>query len=213
MNPSAVNLVIADPQEVFREGLKSVLGCLEWIRTYREASTDDGLFEIVESVDVDMVLVGLAAVRTTPAEFFQRLLEITTQVSVVVVVSEEELNCAKQALRFGAEGFLLRDAHSVEFVSALHNVAIGNHYIQPKLVQSLIGLTSPSRDRAAELLSVRQREILDHLIRGLRNKDIAAHLGISETTVKSELRLLYTALQASSRAEAAAIALRVGLVD
>lgn len=213
MNPSAVSLVITDPQQVFREGLKSVLDGLEWIRTLREASTDDGLFEILGSVDADMVLVGLAAVSTTPAEFVRRLLAITSQVSVVVVASEEQLICAKQALQLGAKGFLRRDAYGVDYVSALHNVAIGNHYIQPELVHSLIALPSLSRERAGERLSVRQHQILEHLTRGLHNKDIADHLGISETTVKSELRLLYAELEASTRSEAVAVALRIGLVD
>lgn len=213
MNPSAVSLVIADPQEVFREGLKFVLDGLEWIRALREASTDDGLFEMLKSVDADIVLVGLAAVSTTPAEFVQRLLAITSQVSVVVVASEEQLSCAKQALQLGAKGFLRRDAHAVDYVAALHNVAIGNHYIQPELVHTLIGLSSLSRGRAGERLSVRQHQILEHLTRGLRNKDIADHLGISETTVKSELRLLYAELETSTRSEAVAVALRIGLVD
>lgn len=208
-----VRLLIADRQEVFREGLKKVLDDLEWVTVVGEADDELALLDGLQPQLVDMVLVDLDISETTEPHLIDRLRNTADHLCVVVLTSGHDTDRLRKALQRGADGFLLRSANSTTFVDALRKVADGYHYIQPDLAVTLVGLSVPSSQQITERLSARQLLILQLLAHGLRNRLIAKEMGISETTVKSELRLIYAELGASNRVEAAAIALRVGLVD
>lgn len=208
-----VRLLIADRQQVFREGLKSVLVDLDWVTVVGEADGEMALLDRFQLQLVDMVLVDLDISETAEPHLIDRLRNAVDHLCVVVVTSGHDTDRLRKALQQGADGFLLRSANSATFVDALRKVADGYHYIQPDLAVTLVGLSVPSSQQVNERLSARQLLILQLLARGLRNRQIAKEAGISETTVKSELRFIYAELGASNRVEAAAIALRVGLVD
>ncbi|HEX6301029.1 MAG TPA: response regulator transcription factor [Acidimicrobiia bacterium] len=210
---SAIRLVIADTQEVFREGLKSVLGDIEWITVVGEADDEPGLLDQLQFLDADMILVDLAISGTTDPHVIQRLRNMADHLFVIVITAGHESDRLRKALQLGADGFLLRETDSVTFLDALRKVADGHHYIQSELAARLVGLSVPSSKPVGERLSGRQLRVLQLLTRGSGNRQIAREMGISETTVKSELRFIYAELEAASRAEAAAIALRIGLVD
>lgn len=212
-SPSTIRLVIADPQDVFREGLKKVLDDLEWIIVVGEAKDEPGLLGGFEPQLVDVILVDLAISETTNPHLIQRLRNMAEHLHVIVLTAGHDTDRLRKALQAGADGVLLRSAQSATFVDALRKVADGYHYIQPELAATLVGLSVPSLLQVTERLSARQRLILQLMTRGLRNQQIGRQVGISETTVKSELRFIYAELGASNRAEAAAIALRIGLTD
>lgn len=212
-SPSTIRLVIADPQDVFREGLKKVLDDLEWIIVVGEAKDEPGLLGGFQPQLVDVILVDLAISETTNPHLIQRLRNMAEHLHVIVLTAGHDTDRLRKALQAGADGVLLRSAQSATFVDALRKVADGYHYIQPELAATLVGLSVPSLLQVTERLSARQRLILQLMTRGLRNQQIGRQVGISETTVKSELRFIYAELGASNRAEAAAIALRIGLTD
>lgn len=212
-SPSAIRLVIADPQEVFREGLKKVLDDLGWITVVGEANDEPGLLDGFQPQLVDMILVDLAISETTDPHLIQRLRNMADHLCVIVLTAGRDTDRLRKALQVGVDGVLLRSAQSATFVDAFRKVADGYHYIQPELAATLVGLSVPSLHQVTERLSARQLLILQLMTRGLRNQQIGREMGISETTVKSELRFIYAELGASNRAEAAAIALRIGLID
>ena len=117
------------------------------------------------------------------------------------------------ALQLGADGFLLRSASSATVLDALRKMADGRHYIQPELAITLLGLSVPSSEQVTERLTSRQLQTLQLLARGMGNRQISREVEVSETTVKAELRFIYAELGASNRVEAAATALRIGLVN
>ena len=208
-----LRLVIADRQEVFREGLKRVLVDLEWVAVVGEADDELALLDALQPQLVDMVLVDLDISETTDPHLIDRLRNTADRLCVIVVTSGHDTDRLRKALQLGADGFLLRSADSAMFVDALRKVADGYHYIQPELAVTLVGLAVPSSQQVIERLSARQLLILQLLARGWRNRQISKEVGVSETTAKSELRFIFAQLGASNRVEAAAIALRMGLVD
>jgi two-component system response regulator DegU len=193
--------------------MKRVLHDLQWITVVGEAGDEPGLLDGIQPEFVDVILVDVLISETTDPHLIQRLRKLADHLYVIALTTEPDFDQVKQALRAGAEGVLLRSADSATFVDAIRKGADGYHYIQPELAVILVGLSGPSSGQVIERLSARQLLILRLMTHGSRNQQIAREMGISETTVKSELRVTYAELGASNRAEAAAIAIRTGLIE
>lgn len=205
--------MIADRQEIFRRGLRSVLATTASIIVVGETADEEELFEILSSDEVDIILLDLEMSGRRGRDVLERLRADSGEVSVLVLVAAANHSFRlKRALELDVDGMILRKASVVELRTALGEVAGGQRYIHPELMRSLVEISTPSPERPADRLSPRQLQILAMVSRGRRNKQIAHEMQISETTVKSELRVIYAELGVSSRAEAVAMALRVGLV-
>ena len=214
MTASTIRLVIADQQEIFRRGLQSVLAVIGWTLVVGETDDEETLFEILSSDHVDIVLLDLEMSDGPGQDVLKRLRGEFGQVSVVVLVAVAGHGfLLRRAIELDVHGMISRNAGPAELESALRAVAGGHRYIQPDLMGSLVAISTSSRERIADQISPRQFEILGMVSRGKTNRQIAHELQISETTVKSELRVVYAELGVSSRAEAVAAALRSGLVD
>lgn len=213
MVASSIRVVIADRQEIFRRGLRSVLATTASIIVVGETADEEELFEILSSDEVDIILLDLEMSGRRGRDVLERLRADSGEVSVLVLVAAANHSFRlKRALELDVDGMILRKASVVELRTALGEVAGGQRYIHPELMRSLVEISTPSPERPADRLSPRQLQILAMVSRGRRNKQIAHEMQISETTVKSELRVIYAELGVSSRAEAVAMALRVGLV-
>ncbi len=209
MSDQLVRLVIADRYEVFREGLKSAFQSVEWLRLVGEAEDVEGLTRVLRSVECELVLADVSLVGRDRQSIVVRSRQIISDVAVVLVADENDVDRLGEALTLGADGFLRRDARFPDFIAALEKVANGNLYVQPELVRPLIS----DADGANRRLTSRQIRILQGVADGMRNKQLGQELEISETTVKSELRVVFAELGVSGRAEAVAVAMRAGLVD
>lgn len=213
MVASSIRVVIADRQEIFRRGLRSVLATTASVIVVGETADEEELFEILSSDEVDIILLDLEMSGRRGRDVLERLRADSGEVSVLVLVAAANHSFRlKRALELDVDGMILRKASVVELRTALGEVAGGQRYIHPELMRSLVEISTPSPERPADRLSPRRLQILAMVSRGRRNKQIAHEMQISETTVKSELRVIYAELGVSSRAEAVAMALRVGLV-
>lgn len=209
---SLIRLVLGDRQEIFREGLKAVLSGMESITVVGEAGDESALLAVLQTQPADIVLLDLDLSPTTDPQIINHV-RTAEEARVIVMTPGHDNERLRKALQLGADGFLLRDVRPGTLLDALRTVSDGHQYVEPELAASLVGLSLPKLHQVRERLTVRQLTILELLIRGLGNRRIASETGLSETTVKSELRFIYAELRASNRAEAAAIALRIGLVD
>lgn len=213
MKPDPVRLIIADACELFREGVRSVLDQVDWIVVVGEAEDEAGLLQISNSVDFDAVLLDMRFAASPDALLIRRLIGEGDRQCIIVSATPAEPTALRKALEAGADGFVAREAHSEALVSALSAVARGHHYIQPELLSVLLAPSPPMGDRPPGRLKPRQLSILRLVSNGLPNKQIAAELGMSETTIKADLRFIYAELDVESRAGAVAAALRNGLVE
>lgn len=205
------SLIIADPNEVYRIGVKSLLADLDWAAVVGEAVDEQGLLQLLESARPDLVLLdpSVAEQSDPNIQIIERVRALAPDVKVVVVADVPETHI-RRAIELGADACLAKAAGSQELAAALHLVANGRHYIQAELLGSL--LDGGAADGPPPSLSTQQLTILQLLARGSRNNQIAREIGMSATTVKSHLRLIYSLLSVSSRAEAAAAAVRLGMV-
>ncbi len=200
-----MRVIIADRLEVYRQGLRSVFADCDWIEVVGEADDEATLLESIQRAETDAVVIT-SGISEDPA-VVERLRRHAPEVRVIVVL-DDHAHVIK-ALESDAEGYLLASAGCRDFVAALRRVADGSRYIQTELARSLVETPPHPSNR----LSAQQLRILRLVAAGLRNKQVATSLGVSETTVKYHLRTIYAQLDATSRVEAVAAAIRAGLVD
>jgi DNA-binding NarL/FixJ family response regulator len=205
-------LIIADPNEVYRMGVKSLLAGLDWVGVIDEAVDEGGLAELLTTARADLVLLdpGVARSMDDDIHVIERVRALAPDVKIVIVTDAPHAHI-RTAIELGANGCLTKAAGGEELAAALRLVADGRHYIQGELLGPLLNGTS--HDGRSRGLSTQQLTILRLLSRGLKNKQIASEFGMSVTTVKSHLRLIYSQLAVSNRAEAAAAAVRLGIVQ
>ena len=203
---NAIRVLIVDDHAILRMGLASLLGTRNDIEVVGDAG--DGPTAVRKAVRlkpdvaiVDLAMPGMDGVATT-----RELQAALPSLHVLILTTFGTSDGINAALEAGALGAIMKNASFNELVDAIKAVARGEKAVAPEIARIL------AEDPPAQKLSPRQIEILDALVRGLANNDIAVQLGISMPTVKEHLTALFTRLGAANRAEAVAIALRKRLV-
>ena len=207
-----MRIIIADPNEVYRLGVKSLLADLDWATVVGETVDEEGLEHLLETTRADLVLLDLDIDRSSDngIHVIECIRALGPDVGVVVVTDAPHGDI-RRAIELGADACLLKTAGGEELAAALQMVANGRHYLQAELIGPL--LNGAPHDGASPGLSGQQLTMLQLVSRGLKNKQIASEFNISMTTVKSHLRVIYSRLAVSNRAEAAAAAVRLGIIE
>ena len=154
--------------------------------------------------------VVILDVRMPGMDGLQAAREITSEVpetSVLMFTAYAERSLLSRGLEAGAKGYILKEAPHQTLVRAIHKVADGDGYVDPALMPAFL-----TKERE-NMLTAREREILQLLADGMSNADVAAKLFISQETVKSHVRHILSKLEADTRTHAVAIALRTAIID
>jgi DNA-binding NarL/FixJ family response regulator len=205
----AVRVLLADDHQLMREGTAALLGADERIEVVGLARDGREALALAERRAPDVVLLDLNMPVLGGLEACARLRESGGPEVLMLTVSEEEPDLYA-ALRVGAAGYLTKDVPSAELIEAVLAVARGEPRIAPAMARRMLAElgrgTAPPDPLAA--LSDRERDVLALLAEGLRNREIAERLVISEATVKTHVRHVLEKLRFRNRAEAAAFAAR-----
>jgi DNA-binding NarL/FixJ family response regulator len=137
--------------------------------------------------------------------------EITKKVpgtSVLIFTAYSERSLLSRGLESGAKGYILKEAQHQTLVRAIEKVAAGDGFVDPALMPDVL-----AANQREDMLTAREREILELLADGNSNSDVAGKLFISQETVKSHVRHILTKLEADTRTHAVAIALREAIID
>lgn len=205
-----ISIIVVDDHRIVREGLGLMLDTVDGIEMVGEASSGEELFDLLESVHPDVVLLDVRMPGMTGLQVLARLQSDHSEINVLMLSMHDDAGYVRQAIRLGAMGYLLKSVGLEELVRAVMHVTSGQAYLQGELTGALVDRSDRSPDVR---LSPREAEVLTLLADGYGNKQMARHLRISEATVKTHLRALYQKLDASGRAEAVATAMRVGLIE
>jgi DNA-binding NarL/FixJ family response regulator len=130
------------------------------------------------------------------------------EVAVLIFTAYSERSLLSRGLESGAKGYILKEAPHQTLVRAIEKVAQGEGYVDPALMPAFLA----GKDQT-DMLTTREREILQLLADGMSNADVAQRLFISQETVKSHVRHILTKLEADTRTHAVAIALREAIID
>jgi DNA-binding NarL/FixJ family response regulator len=200
--------LIVDDHEVVREGLRLSLSRAPHIRIVGEASDGESAIALAERRRPDVVIMDIRMPGMDGLEATKELSRKAPEIAVLVFTAYSERSLLGRGLESGAKGYILKEAPHGTLLRAIEKVANGEGYIDPALMPAFL----PGRDRD-EMLTAREREILQLLADGMSNADVAAKLFISQETVKSHVRHILTKLEADTRTHAVAIALREAIID
>ncbi|MCX0272510.1 response regulator [Nocardia rhamnosiphila] len=213
-----ITVLVVDDQELMRVGLKMVLGAHPDIEVVGEA--DNGATAVARAAELtpDVVLMDVRMPVVDGVTATGRILEADHGARVLVMTTFDLDEHALGALRAGASGFLLKDTPPEDLISAIRSVAAGDAVVSPKVTKRLLDRLiaeepTPSRDPGIlEVLTAREREVLEQIAAGRSNAEIAGQLFLSEATVKTHVGRVLTKLGLRDRVQAVVLAYETGVV-
>jgi two-component system NarL family response regulator len=215
-----VRVLIADDQALFRRGLFVVLGTEDDIEVVAEAEDGEEAIAKAEELAPDAVLMDVRMPRVNGIEAARRIREILPSTKILMLTVSDEEDDLYEAIKAGANGYLLKEISVEEVANAIHAVVQGQSLISPSMASKLLNEFNSLARQAAEkeelpapVLTARELEVLKLVARGMSNKDVADQLFISENTVKNHVRNILEKLHLHSRMEAVMYAVRKRLVD
>ncbi|MEU4290261.1 response regulator transcription factor [Kribbella sp. NPDC026596] len=207
-----IRVVVADDQQVVREGLVALLGLLDGIEVTGAAGNGVEAVALVAQGNVDLVLMDLKMPVLDGVAATARITAGFPEVAVLVLTTYADDASIATALRAGARGYLTKDAGRAEIGAALRSTAAGQSTFDPEVSKRLIAGLAPE-PAGNDGLTARETEVLRLIARGLSNPEIAAHLFIGEATVKTHINNTFAKIGARHRAEAVRYAYRKGIAS
>jgi DNA-binding NarL/FixJ family response regulator len=205
-----IRILVVDDHPVVREGVRLFLEGDKKFEIVGEAESGEEAIKKVEELKPDVVLLDLKMPGIGGVEATKRMKERFPDVRILILTVYVEDEYVKEALRAGAQGYLLKEASQDELKKAIIQVNEGGSYIASKVMGTLVEEVAGKRK---SYLTQREREVLKLMSEGLTNKEIAEELGLGIETIKTHARNIFEKLGAADRAQAVAIALRKGLLE
>jgi len=218
-----MRILLADDHALFRDGVASLLDA--WgHEVVGVASDGDGAVELADRLCPELVLMDVRMPGGGGINATVRLAALHPEIPIVMLTASEDEDDLFTAIKAGARGYLLKNLEAPELRAMLAAVERGEVAISPVTAARILAEVARPRTRSTaasggavapagpDRLTEREVEVLRLVVAGLRNKEIAADLGISENTTKFHLRNILEKLHAGSRTEVAARAVREGLV-
>jgi DNA-binding NarL/FixJ family response regulator len=220
--PRVIRVVLADYDPIARARLRHLLMVALDIKLVGEASDGPSVIRIIQNTDSDVVVVDSSMPYGDGLTALDALQQLVPKPPIISLVSAEHPNKFVDAMRRGCRGVLSKQAGPEQLVRAVRKVAAGETWLNSDATLSVMRhfaappqvKASPGKDRSAEpsLLTAREREIVARVAQGLKNREIAMSMSISEQTVKNHLHNIFSKLGASERVQVAIYAIRAGLV-
>jgi len=212
-----VNIVLAEDHTILREGLKALLSSQPDLKVVAEAGDGLDAIRCVQNHAPDMILLDLSMPRMTGLDAIKEIKRISTDTKIIVLTVHSTEEYILATLRAGADGYVLKDAHSTELLTAIRHVLDGRRYLSPGISGTVIdgllqGKKASAIRSAWETLTQREREILKLVAEGHKNKDIADLLCISVKTVEKHRANLMEKLDLHNVAALTALAAEKGLI-
>ena len=201
-----IKVLIVDDHAILRMGLSSLLGTRTNITVVGDAGSGNLALQKYPKLKPDVVIMDLVMPGKDGIETTRELLALDPGAKVLLLTTFGTSDGIAAALRAGALGAVMKNTAFPELVSAIRATAAGRRYVTAEIERIL------ADDPPVHELSPRQQQILESIVRGQTNADIARQLGISVDMVKEHCIALFNKIGASKRTEAVAIALRKQLV-
>ena len=206
-NGNQIRLLIADDHALILEGLAATIGRQEDMAVVATAANGREAVDLWNSHRPDVALLDLRMPQLNGVGVIREIRDLDVSARVVVHTTYNTDEEIYQAVKAGAKAYLLKDAPLEELLNVIRKVHAGETCIPPALGAKLAARMS------GDALTSREVDVLKRLARGRSNKEIATDLFISETTVKTHVRNVFTKLKVMSRTEAMAAASRRGLIQ
>lgn len=207
-----IRLFLVEDHTVVRQGLRLILEDAADITVVGEAATAQEALRRLPAAQPDVVLLDIHLPDQSGLSVLQQVHRVVPKARVIVLTVSDRREDIRGALEAGARGYLLKNVSAETVVETVRQVMRGGVVLPPEVAAMVVeDLTRPSTPQG-EPLTPREMVVLQHMVQGLSNKEIARALGVSENTVKTHVRHILAKLNARSRVEAVTYALQHGLV-
>ena len=208
-----IRILLADDHAVVRQGFKMILSAQPDMEIVGEAGNGRQAVELAEQLRPDVVVMDVAMPELNGIEATRRLGESAPHTRVVALSMHKDSVYVREILRAGARGYLLKDSGAADLVSAVRSVASGESYLSPAVSSAVLEDYRRHVTNPIDLLTSREREVLQMLAEGKTNKEIAGILNLSVYTVDAHRGRIMEKLNLHSINELVRFAVRNGLID
>ena len=203
-----IRIVIADDHPIFRDGLRRLVEHEPGFELVGEASNGLDTLEVLAKTKPDVLLLDLAMPKLSGMEVLRKLSRARLPMKVIMLTAAIEQPQITEALRLGARGVVMKDSATQMLVKSIHCVLEGQYWVGRDNVSGLIQALQKAdmpRERPEETyrLTAREREVINAIVEGFTNKEIAVRYKISERTVKHHLSNIFDKVGVSNRLELA----------
>lgn len=201
--PAVTRVALVEDDAGLRRSMERLLSLSPGFQCICSCGTGEEALKQIPANPPDVVLMDVHLPNRSGIECTAILRQRLPQLKIIILTVYEDADTLFKALRAGACGYLLKRARPDEIIEAIHEVRRGGAPMSSEIARQVVAAFQepPATDAPAEGLSRREQEILDHLLRGFANKEIAARLSISLFTVKNHLRHIYEKLHVRSRTD------------
>ncbi len=218
-DPSPIRILLVDDHGLFREGIASLLTAERGFEVVGQAG--DGLEALARARELmpDVILMDISMPGMNGLEATRRIKAVLPYIRIVILtVSEEDQNLF-EAIKSGAQGYLMKKIETKALFSTLRGVVQGEASVSRIMAGKILdefarqAMQPPAVSLPGTELSPREKKVLEMVAQGKTNKEIAAALAIAENTVKSYVKNILEKLHLENRVQAATFAVREGLIE
>jgi DNA-binding NarL/FixJ family response regulator len=210
-----IRVAIVDDQRLFVDGLARIVGFQPDMEVVGGAYTGEEAVELCLREEPDIVLMDLSMPGMGGISATRKILSLLPRIQVLVLTVHTDDTNLFQAIKAGAQGYILKDCTPEDLTSAIKSVHAGNSITSPDIAKKMIATFEGIRSNTelTPSLTERELEVIKALAQGKSNKEIARTLNISEKTVRNHASNIYKKLHIFDRTQAVIYAVRHGLVD
>jgi two-component system, NarL family, response regulator NreC len=213
MQSKKFRILLADDHSVVRQGFRLILENQTDMEVVGEASNGREAVSIAESLQPDVVVMDVTMPELNGIEATRRIGELAPRSRVLALSMHKDSVYVREILRAGAKGYLLKDAAGNDLLAAVRAVARGEGYLSPAVSDAVLTDYRKHVTNPIDLLTSREREVLQMIAEGKTNKEIANSLQLSVYTVEAHRGRIMEKLNLHSTGELVRFALRNGLID
>ena len=208
-----IRILLADDHAVVRQGFKMILSAQPDMEIVGEAGNGREALELAAKLQPDVVVMDVAMPELNGIEATRRMAENAPHARVLALSMHKDSVYVREILRAGARGYLLKDSVAADLVSAVRAIAAGEGYLSPAVSDAVLDDYRRHVTNPIDLLTSREREVLQMLAEGKTNKEIAGILNLSVYTVDAHRGRIMEKLNVHSINELVRFAVRNGLID
>ncbi len=208
-----IRILLADDHAMVRQGFRMILAAQADMEIVGEAGNGREAVTLAAELTPDVVVMDVAMPELNGIEATRRITGASPRTRVLALSMYKDSVYVREILRAGARGFLLKDAIDRDLLAAVRSVAAGEGYLSPAVSEAVLSDYRRSVTDPIDLLSSREREVLQMIAEGKTNKDIATTLKLSVYTVDAHRGRIMEKLNMHSVRELVRFAVRKGLID
>jgi two-component system, NarL family, response regulator NreC len=208
-----IRILLADDHALVRQGFRMILEAQPDMEIVGQAGNGREAVELAEKLHPDVAVVDVAMPELNGIEATRRIGNISPRTRVLALSMHKDSVYVREILRAGARGYLLKDSGDADLVAAVRAIAKGEGYISPQVSDGVLSDYRRHVSDPLDLLTSREREVLQMIAEGKTNKEIAVSLNLSVYTVEAHRGRVMEKLNLHSTGELVRFALRNGLID